>query len=120
MSLTETTKAPTTGAAKKPATVFVDGGSGTTGLGINERLKLQNDVVVKTIADDKRKDPAAKKAELIDAYRKIIDVYIPAKNAMIDDVIDPRETRPVICRGLEMAAGKKVDRPWKRNGVVPV
>lgn len=62
MSLAETTKAPTTGAAKKAATVFVDGGSGTTGLGINERLKLQNDVVVKTIADDKRKDPAAKKA----------------------------------------------------------
>jgi len=65
-------------------------------------------------------DPAAKKQELIDAYRKIIDVYIPAKNAMIDDVIDPRETRPVICRGLEMAEGKRVDRPWKRNGVVPV
>jgi acetyl-CoA carboxylase carboxyltransferase component len=65
-------------------------------------------------------DPAAKKQELIDAYRKIIDVYIPAKNAMIDDVIDPRETRPVICRGLEMAEGKRIDRPWKRNGVVPV
>jgi acetyl-CoA carboxylase carboxyltransferase component len=65
-------------------------------------------------------DPAAEKAELIDAYRKIIDVYIPAKSAMIDDVIDPRETRPVICRGLEMAEGKRVDRPWKRNGVVPV
>jgi acetyl-CoA carboxylase carboxyltransferase component len=65
-------------------------------------------------------DPAAKKQELIDAYRKIIDVYIPAKNAMIDDVIDPRETRPVICRALEMAEGKRIDRPWKRNGVVPV
>jgi N-acetyl-gamma-glutamyl-phosphate reductase len=62
MSLADTTKAPTTSAAKKPATVFVDGGSGTTGLGINERLKLQSDVAVKTIADDKRKDPAAKKA----------------------------------------------------------
>lgn len=61
-SLAETTKAPTSGATTKPATVFVDGGSGTTGLGINERLKLQNDVVVKTIADDKRKDPVAKKA----------------------------------------------------------
>ena len=65
-------------------------------------------------------DPAAKKQELIDAYKKIIDPYIPARNAMIDDVIDPRETRPVICRGLEMAEGKRVDRPWKRNGVVPV
>ncbi len=65
-------------------------------------------------------DPAAKKAELIDAYRKVIDVHIPARNAMIDDIIDPRETRPVICRGLEMAAGKTVQRPWKRNAVVPV
>jgi methylmalonyl-CoA decarboxylase subunit alpha len=65
-------------------------------------------------------DPAAKKAELIAAYKQIIDPYIPAKNAMIDDVIDPRETRPTICRGLEMAEGKRVQRPWKRNGVVPV
>ncbi len=65
-------------------------------------------------------DPAAKKAELIEAYRKIIDVHIPAKNAMIDDIIDPRETRLVICRALEMAEGKTVERPWKRNGVVPV
>jgi acetyl-CoA carboxylase carboxyltransferase component len=65
-------------------------------------------------------DPEAKKAELIDAYRKIIDVYIAAGNDMIDDVIDPRDTRETICRGLEMAAGKKVERPWKRHGVVPV
>ena len=65
-------------------------------------------------------DPAAKRAELIDAYRKIIDVYVAAGNDMIDDVIDPRETRATICRGLEMAAGKKVERPWKRSGVVPV
>jgi acetyl-CoA carboxylase carboxyltransferase component len=39
---------------------------------------------------------------------------------MIDDVIDPRETRPVICKALEMAQGKRVQRPWKRNAVVPV
>ena len=65
-------------------------------------------------------DPAAKKAELIAAYRKVIDVSIPARNAMIDDVIDPRETRPIICRALEMAEGKVVERPWKRNAVVPV
>jgi acetyl-CoA carboxylase carboxyltransferase component len=65
-------------------------------------------------------DPAAKKAELIEAYRKIIDVYIAAGNDMIDDVIDPRETRAVIARGLEMAERKRVERPWKRHGVVPV
>ena len=65
-------------------------------------------------------DPAAKKAELIAAYRKVIDVSIPARNAMIDDIIDPRETRPFVCRALEMAQGKTIERPWKRNGVVPV
>jgi len=49
------------GASTRPA-VFVDGAAGTTGLGINERLRLQNDVVVKTIAEDKRKDAGAKRA----------------------------------------------------------
>jgi N-acetyl-gamma-glutamyl-phosphate reductase len=42
--------------------VFVDGGSGTTGLGIGERLRLQNDVTVRSIAEDKRKDAGAKRA----------------------------------------------------------
>jgi acetyl-CoA carboxylase carboxyltransferase component len=65
-------------------------------------------------------DPAAKRAELIEGFRKTIDVYIAAGNGLIDDVIDPRETRATICRGLEMAAGKRVERPWKRSGVVPV
>jgi acetyl-CoA carboxylase carboxyltransferase component len=65
-------------------------------------------------------DPAAKKAELIAAYRELIDVYVAARNDMIDDVIDPRETRPTIIRALEMAEGKRVQRPWKRHGVVPV
>jgi acetyl-CoA carboxylase carboxyltransferase component len=65
-------------------------------------------------------DPAAKKAELIANYRSIIDVYIAARNAMIDDVIDPRETRPTICRALEMAANKRIERPYKKSGIVPV
>jgi N-acetyl-gamma-glutamyl-phosphate reductase len=61
MTLTDTQKPRTAGDITKPA-VFVDGASGTTGLGIQERLRLQNDVVVKSIADDKRKDAGAKRA----------------------------------------------------------
>jgi N-acetyl-gamma-glutamyl-phosphate reductase len=61
MSLSDTRESQASGAATKP-TVFVDGASGTTGLGINERLRLQNDVVVKAIAEDKRKDASAKRA----------------------------------------------------------
>jgi methylmalonyl-CoA decarboxylase subunit alpha len=60
------------------------------------------------------------KAEMVAAYRKLIDVYVAARNDMVDDVIDPRETRPTIIRALEMAEGKRVQRPWKRHGVVPV
>jgi acetyl-CoA carboxylase carboxyltransferase component len=65
-------------------------------------------------------DPSATRAELISKYREVIDVYVAARNGMIDDVIDPRETRPTIVRALEMAEGKRVERPWRRHGVVPV
>jgi acetyl-CoA carboxylase carboxyltransferase component len=69
---------------------------------------------------DEAEDPAAKRAELIEAFRKQFDVYIAAGNDLIDDVIDPRETRATICRALEMSQNKHVERPWKRHGVVPV
>jgi acetyl-CoA carboxylase carboxyltransferase component len=65
-------------------------------------------------------DPAAKRAELVAAYQELIDVYRAARNDMIDDVIDPRETRPTIVRALEMAEGKRLERPWRKHGVVPV
>ena len=44
------------------AAVFVDGAAGTTGLGIQERLRQQSDVVVKGIAEENRKDAGAKRA----------------------------------------------------------
>jgi len=65
-------------------------------------------------------DPAAEKAKLIDSYRGLIDVYVAAGNGMIDDVIDPRETRPTIIRALAVAEGKTMERPWKKRAVVPV
>ncbi len=65
-------------------------------------------------------DPDKTRAEMIENVRKIIDPYIAAHNAMIDDIIDPRETRPTIIRGLRMAKDKKVDRPWRKHGVMPV
>ncbi|MBM3666919.1 MAG: acyl-CoA carboxylase subunit beta [Actinobacteria bacterium] len=65
-------------------------------------------------------DPDATRDRMLEAVREQIDLYIPAGNAMIDDIIDPRETRPTIIKGLRMAAGKRVDRPWKKHGVMPV
>ena len=65
-------------------------------------------------------DPDATRAEMIEGIRKTIDPYIAAGNALIDDVIDPRETRPTVIKALEMAESKRVQRPWKRHGVMPV
>ncbi|HLM30246.1 MAG TPA: acyl-CoA carboxylase subunit beta [Solirubrobacterales bacterium] len=65
-------------------------------------------------------DPDATRDAMLEAVREQIDVYIAAKNAMIDDVIDPRETRPTIIRGLRMAKDKRVERPWRKHGVMPV
>lgn len=63
---------------------------------------------------------APNKADMVDTYRGLIDVYIAAGNGMIDDVIDPRETRPTIIKALALAEGKKIERPYRKRGVIPV
>jgi len=65
-------------------------------------------------------DPEAQRGLLVESLRQSIDVFAAAGNAMIDDVIDPRETRPTICRALELTAAKRAQRPFKRGGVMPV
>jgi acetyl-CoA carboxylase carboxyltransferase component len=65
-------------------------------------------------------DPDATREQMLAEIKKSIDPYIAAKAALIDDVIDPRETRPTIVRGLRMAADKQVLRPQKKHGVMPV
>src|SRR5690242_4873962 len=62
MTLIETKQPKNDARVTATRSVFVDGGSGTTGLGIAERLSHQSDIAVKTIAEDRRKDPGAKKA----------------------------------------------------------
>jgi acetyl-CoA carboxylase carboxyltransferase component len=65
-------------------------------------------------------DPEKTRAAMLAEVKKNIDPYIAAGNAVIDEVIDPRETRPTIINGLRMAAGKRIDRPWRKHGVMPV
>jgi acetyl-CoA carboxylase carboxyltransferase component len=65
-------------------------------------------------------DPEATREQMLDAVKKQIDPYLAARNDLIDDIIDPRETRPTVIRGLRMARDKRVERPWKKHGVSPV
>jgi len=65
-------------------------------------------------------NPEATRAQLIETIRAQINPYLAAGWAMIDDVIDPAETRRVIVTGIEQARGKKIDRPWRKHGNIPV
>jgi acetyl-CoA carboxylase carboxyltransferase component len=65
-------------------------------------------------------DPEVTREKMLAEVKKSIDPYVAARNDVIDDVIDPRETRPTIVRGLRMAAEKRVQRPWRKHGVMPV
>ena len=65
-------------------------------------------------------NPDEERARRVEDFRKLISPYIAAGAALIDDVIDPRDTRPTLIRALEMAKTKRVDRPWRKHGVMPV
>jgi acetyl-CoA carboxylase carboxyltransferase component len=65
-------------------------------------------------------DPEAAREAMLNSVRERIDPYIAAGNAVIDEVIDPRETRPTIIGALRMARTKHVEKPRKRHGVMPV
>lgn len=66
-------------------------------------------------------DPEAKRQEKIDEYRdKFANPYVAASRGMVDDVIDPRETRIKLIQALEMLRNKKDSRPKKKHGNIPL
>jgi acetyl-CoA carboxylase carboxyltransferase component len=62
-------------------------------------------------------DAATVKKKLAKDYRdKFANPYLAAERGIIDVVIDPMETRPMIIRALEALSNKKESRPWKKHG----
>jgi len=69
----------------------------------------------------KAPDPEARRKELIEEYRaKFANPYIPAGRGFLDDVIDPRQSRPKIIRALEMLQNKADRNPPKKHGNIPL
>jgi acetyl-CoA carboxylase carboxyltransferase component len=66
-------------------------------------------------------DPIQRKAELVADYvEKFANPYVAAGRGKIDDVIEPRETRPRLINALEMLANKRDTNPPKKHGVIPL
>jgi acetyl-CoA carboxylase carboxyltransferase component len=64
--------------------------------------------------------PAEVKKGIVDAIQANIDIYKVAGWGLVDDVIDPRDTRRVLAWGLELARHKRVERPLRKRGIIPV
>jgi acetyl-CoA carboxylase carboxyltransferase component len=69
---------------------------------------------------DASPDPEAMKKQVADAIRPYIDPFRVAGQALVDDVIDPAETRAVLAAALELTRNKTVERPPRRREVAPV
>jgi propionyl-CoA carboxylase beta chain len=66
-------------------------------------------------------DKNALRAELVEEYRDcLMNPYVAAATGMIDDVIEPAETRPKIIRALEMLGNKREVLPPKKHGSIPL
>jgi len=65
-------------------------------------------------------DPEARERELIADYReKFFNPYRAADVGQIDEVIEPRETRPRLARALEVLRTKVQQIPPKKHGLSP-
>ncbi len=70
---------------------------------------------------EKAEDPARRKAELVADYReKFASPYIAAERGYLDDVIEPKETRPRLINALEMLSNKRDANPAKKHGNIPL
>src|SRR5580692_6709417 len=76
-------------------------------------------IAAKKLFGDQDPPPEVRK-NLVEMIQKNIDVYKSAAWGLIDEVIDPRDTRRVLAWGLELARHKKVERPARKRGIIPV
>ena len=65
-------------------------------------------------------DQDARRAELVEEYRETFSTpYMAASRGLVDDIIDPADTRHEIALALELLAGKRELRPAKKHGLGP-
>ena len=66
-------------------------------------------------------DPQARRQELVDEYtERLMTPYIAAERGLLDDIIDPRSTRAVLIRSLQLLQTKRRDLPHRKHGNIPL
>ena len=66
-------------------------------------------------------DPEERRAELIDDYEdRFNNPYRAAELGLVDEVIEPRETRIKLIRALDMLRNKREHLPPKKHGNIPL
>ncbi len=66
-------------------------------------------------------DPDAKRAELIELYRNTFSTpYVAGGRRMVDEIIEPGETRRYVAQSLEYYRNKRELRPEKKHGLLPL
>ena len=66
-------------------------------------------------------NPEETRRKLVSEYRdKFNNPYIAAARGYIDDVIEPRETRPRLIRALDMLKDKTDSNPFRKHGNIPL
>jgi methylmalonyl-CoA carboxyltransferase large subunit len=70
---------------------------------------------------DAAEDKDARRQELVDDYRETFsNPYVAAGRRLVDDIIDPAETRKVLVEALESLVTKRERRPEKKHGLIPL
>jgi acetyl-CoA carboxylase carboxyltransferase component len=66
-------------------------------------------------------DPAAREAELVADYQqRFANPFVAAQRGYVDDVIEASRTRQAVSKALVMLADKRVERPKRKHGNIPL
>jgi propionyl-CoA carboxylase beta subunit len=78
-------------------------------------------IIFRKELDDADDADDAKRSELIDDYReRFANPFVAAERGYVDDVIEPRRTRPVLVDALETSLTKRERRPPRKHGNIPL
>jgi acetyl-CoA carboxylase carboxyltransferase component len=71
---------------------------------------------------EKSENPSERRHQLTEEYKKTFgnSPFHEARVQWVEDIIDPRDTRPILTQALNDFRGKTIERPFKKHGNIPL